>query len=127
MPGKVGAIEPGDLVNRTLPPGRRGRIVTSPRSVPMIQQIGSDDRGPDSHEVLPAPARGGVASAQGGIMAHEPHTDNGTPLAHQRRAALRDALQLWAASQERAPISPAELHEHAPPWYAAVARDACPR
>lgn len=59
-------------------------------------------------------------------MSNEPHTDNGMT-AQERRAQLRHALQLWAASQERAPISADERLEHAPPWYAALDRDICPR
>jgi len=54
-------------------------------------------------------------------------TDDGGRTARERRAALRQALELWAASQERAPISLAEVREHAPLWYIAVTRDVCPR
>lgn len=44
-----------------------------------------------------------------------------------RNGALRDALELWAASQDRAPISLAQTHEHAPAWYTAATRHLCPR
>ena len=44
-----------------------------------------------------------------------------------RHEALRDALELWASSQDRAPISLAQTREHAPAWYTAATRHLCPR
>lgn len=57
----------------------------------------------------------------------EPRTDTSDSAAEDRRLALRRALQLWAAAQDRAPLSPVELQEHAPPWYLELTRDVCPR
>ncbi len=44
-----------------------------------------------------------------------------------RHEALRDAMELWASSQDRAPISLAQTREHAPAWYTAATRHLCPR